>query len=127
MSNQYHTRVFVLNYSNDSLPKFETAAEIDEYHRALGRMVAYGMAPSDEDTVTLVAAGITQNPLEVCAAYYYPLPAQRMENGERWYIGSASEVVGTLIDTLAEKSKALHRPFVMAAVKHNDGKFGFHS
>jgi hypothetical protein len=126
----YHTRVLVLNYSDEDLPQFETQEEIDAWYQAVGRMVLYGMRKdAAEDTIQLVTAGLSKSPTELCAAYHPTLPAraEKYEDGFGRYIGSTSEVVDNFTEQLHERSQEQGRAFVMAAVLHSDGTWGFHS
>lgn len=126
----FHKRVFVFTYFDEDLPKFETQEEIDEWHRALGRMVAYGLnRDATEDTIEIVTAGLTTKPLEVCAGYHARLPVTDVKDADGnlcYYKGDGAKL-DTVLDQLTIKARGQHRAFVMAAVKHSDGKFGFHS
>jgi len=126
----YHTRVLVLNYSDEDMPQFETQKEIDAWYQAVGRMVLYGMRKdAAEGTIQLVTARLSKSPTELCASYYPTLPAcaEKCSDGFGRYIGSMSEVVDNLTDQLHERSQEQGRAFVMGAVLHSDGTWGFHS
>lgn len=127
--NRYHQRFFVLHYDEKSLPKFETGAEVQDFYAALGRMMFYGLQrEATEDRVDIVTAGITQNPVEITAAYHRPLPARdTWGDGTPKYIDSTSWACDELVKKLTHAAREQGRAFVMAAVKHNDGEFGFHS
>lgn len=127
--NRYHQRFFVLHYDEKSLPRFETDEGLQDFYAALGRMMFYGLhREATEDLVDIVTAGITQNPLEITAAYHRPLPARdKWEDGTSKYIDSNSEACDELVKKLTHRAREQGRAFVMGAVKHNDGKFGFHS
>lgn len=130
MSNTYQRRIINLTYFPKSLPSFTTQDAQDDYYRALGRMVAFGLLhdPAD-DTIQVVNASITNKPLEICATYHPPVSAQpeRYADGHRKYLGSPGERTDTLITAMLEDAQKQGRPFVMAAVFHNDGRWGFHS
>lgn len=126
----YHTRIITLTYNDASVPTFETQAEIDEWHRALGRMVAYGLrtAPTDESVIEWVPMAFGTRPTEIDAAYHAPIISQpiKYEDGGARYLGSPA----AKLDGFANELKNLtdgRRPFVMGAVLHGDGKWGFHS
>lgn len=126
----FHKRVFVLTYFDEDLPKFETQEEVDDWYRALGRMVAYDLNRDDtEDTIELVTAGLTTNPLEVCAGYHARLPVTDVydDQGNPCFYQGDGAKLDNVLDGLAFKARGKHRAFTMAAVKHSDGKFGFHS
>ena len=127
----YHRRIFSLTYDSAQLPMFETDAEMQDYCAAVGRMVVYGLQrdAAAEASVQLVTAGITQKPLELCCAYSQPLleKADTYRSGTPRYIDSTAQEVDIFMGTLRGRADALGRAFVMAAVKHSDGKFGFHS
>lgn len=126
----YNEIVFRLTYSPQDLPTFETQAACDDFFKALGRMVHYAMQDNrqEQDEVRIVNAHMTTNPLEVCAAYHAALPAAEIgEDGYPYYYRGAQGKLSAALDPLIEQSKNIHRPFVMAAVQHQDGTFGFHS
>lgn len=126
----FHKRVFVLTYFSDDVPLLKTQEEVDDWYRALGRMVAYNMNRDDtQDTIELVTAGLTTNPLEVCAGYHARLPVTDVhdEHGNPSYYKGDGAMLDGVLDKLAIKARSKHRPFTLAAVKHSDGKFGFHS
>jgi len=130
MSKSYQRRIVNLTYFPDALPSFDNQEAQDDYYRALGRMVAFGLLRNpDDDAIQVVNAAITNHPLEICATYHPPVPAQpeRYADGHRKYLGSPGERTDTLITTMLEDARKQGRPFVMAAVFHNDGKWGFHS
>ena len=123
--NKYHQRVFVMNYDEQSLPKFETQEELDEFHKAVGRMVCYGlMYGAQEDRVDVVVGNLTRKPLELCCAFHESQEGfLRYADGSHRYTGSPFEAVSQFVDRMKGE-----RPFVMAAVKStHDDKFGFHS
>lgn len=123
-NNKYHQRVFVLNYDEQSLPKFETQAEVDEFHKTVGRMICYGLAREAEtDRVDVVVGSLGRNPVELCCAYHqWQEGFLRYADGTHRYTGSPFDAVHQFVDRMKGE-----RPFVMAAVQHHDGKFGFHS
>jgi len=128
MSKKMHTRIINLSYFDEDLPKFASNVEQDEWHRALGRMVAYGLYGDwAEDTVQYVNL-VLQRSDEIMGVYARPLPTLRKDegDGQTWYWNSAQELVDCFIKDLYEKSQAQGQSFVMGAVKH-DGKYGFHS
>lgn len=128
--NLFHRRLVSLSYFTEDLPKFQTENEIQAWYAAVGRMVLFGLAQdAPDDTVQLVQMGITQNPLELDAVYCRTLPAyqERYANGEYRSLDSHGSRIAELERYLHEESQKLGRPFVMGAVKHADGVFGFHS
>lgn len=120
-------RVIKLTYFPEKLPKFETQAEIDEWHRAIGRTVVFGMGDTGEDVVELVHAFITTNPLEIEAAYYPKIPSLNPLTDALRYVGSNRETLDAAWKQLEVKALDIGTPFVMGAVQGSDGKFGFHS
>ena len=55
MSKAANIRVVRLFWFDGAIPKFETTAELKEWHEAVGRMVTYGMHHDhDDDTVQYV-------------------------------------------------------------------------
>lgn len=105
-----HRRVIDLTYWEDKLPTFSSNEEMHEYHRALGRMVMYGLQREAEHS-TLQLVRLYLEPDEITGAYQHPLPDE-----------------GTTESRTTQALEALRtdRAFVMGAVKHGD-KFGFHS
>lgn len=124
----YHQRVFILDYAQEDLPMFKTDAEMNEFYRVLGRTLAYGMyGDRDEDCLDLVTSTLTVNPLEVDAAYWPRLPCvDKYEDGSRKYLGSAEGAVRELQENLRRRMNG-RAPFVIGAVLHGDGAWGFHS
>jgi len=123
-------RIFSLSYTPEHMPTFQTQEEIDEFHRAIGRMVTYGLTRSSREThLELVTAQLTHAPLELCAVYHPPVLAQphQYADGTPRYLDSPAQSTDTLIQTLGAQSAKAGRPFVMAAVRHMDGQWGFHS
>ena len=126
MSNAFHRRVFILSYFDDKIPKFATLEDQNAFHQALGRMVAYGLqSGAEHDTIQLVSSGITQKPLEIDAAYYRPIQASTVDE-DGFYRGLPVQYEESEFRfNLASQSEGT--PFVMGAVLHEDGKWGFHS
>lgn len=127
---QYHRRILVLDYSDEGIPMHKTQEDLDAWYQAVGRMVTYGLKKeASEDTIQLVTAGLTRNPAEFCAAFHRTLPAcaEKYQDGHSRYIGSTSEATDNFVDSLHRLSEEQGRSFVMAAVLHSDGKWGFHS
>ncbi len=126
----YHDLIFKISYSSDCIPQFETQEDQDKFFRALGRMVFYAMLgpDQDKDTVKIVNASLGKDPLEILGVYFAPLPSAEMgEDGYPvYYRGPAAEIDNTLLGII-DKSREVHRPFTMAAIKHRNGEFGFHS
>lgn len=124
MSNKYHQMVLVLNYSEDTLPTFKTPAEVDAYHQALGRMVAYGMLQEAEDDSTRVVTGRTgRNPAEVLMTYYQPVLVTRDSYGFTRTLNTPKGALDGIIGNLLDKGWHGHG-FTMGAVLHSDGKWG---
>ena len=123
--NKYHQRVFVMNYDEQSLPKFESNAEQDEFYKAVGRMMCYGLhREAETDRVDLVVGSLNRNPIELCCAYHqWKEGFLRYADGSSRYTGSPFDAVSQFVDRMKGEW-----PFVMAAVKStHDDKFGFHS
>lgn len=127
MSNNYHTRIFVLAYSDLALEKLRNT-NIDAFHQALGRQVAYNLfRDRDEDMVEYVSASLHDN--EVVACHHPMLKAlpEVYGDGVKRYIGSNQEQVNCFDQALRAKTQDLGRPFVLGAILHSDGQWGFHS
>lgn len=126
----YHQRIFVLHYSENELPKFETDEEALAFQQAVGRMVLYGLQTDEAltDMLDVVTAGLTKEPLELCAAYHAPLRLHNIEtpDGGR-YTGSLAQVSNDFLNSLINAARNKHRAFVMAAVQHSPTQYGFHS
>ena len=122
-----HTRVLVLNYFEDEVPLHATDKEQQEWYAALGRMVAYGLYhdrnPAEESTTQYVRLGFRENPVEIDACYHKPVLQQRYEDGTPKFVGTADQGLNDLRDHLTTPKDC----FVMGAVLHSDGKWGFHS
>ena len=128
MSKTFHTRLINLNYAQEDLPRFETDEETQRWYAAVGRMVLYGMYDQqDRDTVQLVSATIATNPVEMDAGYFPRVPSttETWEDGSPRYFDSPSAKVENFLVEFRNMSDG--RAFVMGAVLHSDGKFGFHS
>ena len=124
--NLYHQRVVVLKYNERTIPKFQTQAEIDAWHQAVGRMVCYGLIQDGlEDATDLVFGTITDRPLELCCGYYPAQPSypEKYEDGYPKVLGSLASKVEQFVTML----NGGRRPFVVGAILHSDGKWGFHS
>lgn len=115
MNNFLHRRTIDFLYFEDQVPVFSTNEERDEFHRALGRMVAYDLAQDcGQDTIQLVGLMLARG--EILGAYHkkhHPYAPEKLDQKIR------DAMEGLISD----------RPFVMGAVKDSDsdGKFGFHS
>lgn len=108
-----HRRLIDLSYFESKVPLFSSNEERDEYHRALGRMVMYGLLRDHpEDTVQLV--GLHLEPKEITGAYHTSIPAYDKDKHDQRVRSAVEPLMGP-------------RPFVMGAVKDSEGKFGFHS
>ena len=122
-----HTRVVVLNYFEDEVPLHSTIEEQQEWYAALGRMVAYGLYndrnKAEDATTQYVRLGFRKKPVEIDACYHMPVPQPRHEDGSPRYGGTVSNYLHGLQDTLTTQKSG----FVMGAVLHSDGKWGFHS
>ena len=124
MSNSFHRRVITLTYFD--LPEFKSREEQDEWHRALGRMVAYGLQrEAENDTVQMVNLGLDRGD-EISAAYYPALQASEIHPEFGFRTTAPSRAFDTASEVLT-KTCAGHYPFVIGAVKDHDGKYGFHS
>ena len=127
MSSTYHNRVINIFYNEDKLPTFKTDEELNEWHRALGRLVAYGLqreAEAETDTVQLVEI-TTLSKDEMTAIYSRPMAALNMHpDGYTRYLGSPAAALSYYVADY--RRRAGGRPFVLGAVLHGD-KWGFHS
>ena len=118
-----HNRVINLTYFEHDLPKHKSAEEVDEWHRALGRAVAYCMQrEAEEATVQFVHITLDRD-ADMLAVYYKALPAYTMVAG--YHGGHLADIDGAL-GKLKTSSEELGKPFVIGAVLSN-GKYGFHS
>jgi hypothetical protein len=127
MSNKYHQMVIALNYSEYALPTFDTPAEQDAWHQALGRMVAFGLLREAEDDSTRVVVGhVGRNPTEVLMCYYPPVLATRDAEGFTRTLGTPKGAMDGILGDLLDKGWHGYG-FTMGAVLHNDGKWGYHS
>ena len=127
MSNKYHQRVIVLNYSEDDVPTFNNQKDQDAWYQALGRMVAYGMQrDAVDDSTQIVAGNLRRNPLEICLTYSPPAIAMRDDDGYRVHSGTKSMVDHHIWEAQHHMSDT-GRSFTMGAVLHSDNKWGFHS
>ena len=127
MSNKYHQRVIILNYSEDDVPAFTNHADQNARYQALGRMVAYNLQPDAVDDSTQIVTGhLRRNPLEICLSYPPPAVAVSDDDGYRVHSGTKSMVDHHIWEAQHHISDT-GRPFTMGAVLHNDNKWGFHS
>lgn len=121
-----HTRVIVLSYFEDEVPLHATHQEQEAYYAALGRMVAYGLHQdrnkAEDSTTQYVEMGFRKNPVEIDACYHEPVPQPRYEDGTPKFVGTAGQDIKELREHLASSNC-----FVIGAVLHSDGKWGFHS
>lgn len=115
----YHERVVTLNYTEKDIPKFNNQKDYDDWLKAIGRLVTYGIDPQgvDVDTVQLVNINLGQDESVAC---YYERKLQRNEDGT--YLCSNTSELSNLKLRLMEGVRA----FVLGAVKSQDG-YGFHS
>ncbi len=122
-----HTRVIVLNYFEDEVPLHATGKEQQEWYAALGRMVAYGLYhannPAEDSSTQYVRLALRKRPVEIDAVYHKPVPKQRYGDGTPRFLGTPEEAIKNLCESLTEQGSQ----FVMGAVLHGDGKWGFHS
>lgn len=119
-----HTRILILNYFEDEVPIHDTKEEQDKWYAALGRMVAYGLRNernrAEHDTMQFVSMTFDLNPTEIDACYSSEVA--RWADGE-FTRGPAEECLDNLYENLTKKGQQ----FVMGAVLHSDGEWGFHS
>lgn len=114
----FHTRVVVVHYDSNDL---DAPGDRQKWYYALGRLVAYGLQDKDrEDSTQLVSLSLG-NP-EMTACYHKPLPVPRDKDGFEIYSGSPEQAVHVMWDRLRSE-----QPFVLGAVQHDDGEWGFHS
>ena len=122
-----HTRVLVLNYFEDEVPLHATDREQQEWYAALGRMVAYGLYHDKfraaDSTTQYVRLALRKNPVEIDAYYHKPVPQQRYGDGTPKFVRTAYQYLNELRYELTTPKDC----FVMGAVLHGDGKWGFHS
>lgn len=122
-----HTRVVVLNYFEDEVPLHTTDKEQQEWYAALGRMVAYGLyndrSKAEDSTTQYVSLGFRKKPMEIDACYHMPVLQPRYEVWGAKYVGTADQYLQELQYLLTTPKNG----FVMGAVLHSDGKWGFHS
>ena len=124
MTNSFHRRVITLTYFD--LPEFKSLEEQDEWHRALGRMVAYGLQrEAENDTVQMVNVGLDRGD-EISGAYYPALVASENHPEFGFRTTENSRTFDLAADILKRPYMTSH-PFVIGAVKDHDGKYGFHS
>lgn len=127
MSNQYHQRIVVLNYSEDDVPTFNNQKDQDAWYQALGRMVAYDLQRDAVDNSTQIVSGrLSRNPTEVCLDYFPPAFTVRDEDGHV-VVGGIKSMVDWRIWEAQSHMRDTGRPFTMGAVLHSDNKWGFHS
>jgi len=121
-----HTRVIVLSYFEDEVPLHATHQEQEAYYAALGRMVAYGLYhdrnKAEDSTTQYVDMGFRKNPVEIDACYHKPIQQLRYADGTPKFVGTAAQDIKELREHLTSSNC-----FVMGAVLHSDGKWGFHS
>ena len=122
-----HTRVVVLHYFEDEVPLHTTDKEQQEWYAALGRMVAYGLYndrnKAEDSSTQFVRLDLRKNPVEIGACYHKQVLQPRYEDGEPKYVETATQYLHELQDKLTTQKSG----FVMGAVLHSDGKWGFHS
>jgi hypothetical protein len=127
----FHTRVLVINYSSDEIPKFATDKEHQAWLVAVGRMVVYGMGDKNDgevDSIDLVRGGFGKNPLEFCCTYSRSLPMYGKDS-EGWSVvaGSEWERLSNFESGFLDAARKLGHGFTIGAVLHSDGEWGFHS
>lgn len=127
MSN-YHTRIVVLSYAEDSVPEFADEASRNAWYAALGRQVAYGLFstqnPAKDHSTQLVNMTLnTYCELQICAHYYTPVLQIRYDDGCAKFTGTPDEALSNLTDKLM----STQYPLTIGAVLHQSGEWGFHS
>lgn len=115
---KHHTRVVVLDWFEDDL---KTHTPNDEFFKALGRAVAYGLASDREhDTAQLVTLSLNSG--EMLACYHRALSAyEQWPDGTLKVLGSNSSKVVDLVEHLRTPG-----PFVMGVIKSDTG-YSFNS
>ena len=120
-----HTRIITLNYFEDEVPIHDTKEDQDKWYTTLGKMVAYGLRNerngAEHDTMQYVSLYFDLNPTEITACFNSEVV--RRTEADNLTRNPAEESLEALYDELTKKS----RPFVMGAVLHSDGEWGFHS
>ena len=117
----FHKRVVTIDYCSDDLP----VGNQEEFHRALGRAVAYGMRNlPEQDTVQLVTVALDSrgnDTPEIGAAYWAAKTAYTVEyrNMEPYFRAANDAVSGLKSD----------RPqiYICGVPDAAAGKYGFHS
>ncbi len=112
----YVERVVKVSFSPDEM-RFQTDAELDAFHMALGRMLAYGMASDAERSLDVVVMGIDKSH-EITAAYW-----PGWSRGEGY---THNQPQYDLDNSL--RAFQMSRPFVMGAVPRDGGiNYSYHS
>lgn len=110
----------MLNYFPEDL-RFETQAEMDEFHKAVGRMVMAMSDRSGKDVLEYVEISILDRGTELLSVFYPPLSS-----------GDTLRGCNKLTDDVAIEQKLarkdLGKAFVMGGIKHEPGEpWTFHS
>ena len=124
----YHKRILVINYSDNDLPRFQSDEEHSKWLQAVGRMVVYGMHANDDSRggqLELVTGGFTKNPVEFDCCYWPRLSNDISSEGA--YSDNPTVKADRLVAELRNDMGDNARPFVIGAVLHGDGHWGFHS
>ena len=126
MSNSFHRRVITLTYFD--LPEFANREEQDEWHRALGRMVAYGLQREAENN-TVQSVTLNLDPRgsgDIVGAYLPALQASEI-HPEYGFVSTENSRTFYLAEDILQRPYTTCHAFVIGAVKDHDGKYGFHS
>ena len=102
----FHERIIKLSYCVEDIPKLDEAA-----YAVIGKMIMWGLVsdPEEPDSIQL-ASGSFRDKNELCLSYYEKFPISKGRG-------------------LSDKVASLRgdRCFTMAAILHDDGKWGTHS
>jgi len=114
---QMNQRMVMLTYFQGEV-RFDTQAEQDEFHKAMGRMVMAMLAQPGPEACEFVEVFIQSKSSELLGVFHPP-------------VGLDNEASTQLQAALLQQKQArvrLPKPFVMGSVKHGPGEpWTFHS
>jgi hypothetical protein len=112
----YVKRVITITYAVEDI-KFKTDAEINAFHKALGRMVAYGTSSDEPRNIEYVNMSIDRD-REITGAYFPP-----WKRGETYEDNRAQYKLEASFDEFKTG-----RAFVIGAIPRDGGvRYSFHS
>ena len=122
----YHTRVFVFDFQDDKLPKFTTDEELQAFYAMVGRMAMYGCHdPKSCDTIQFASGYIDHTGQEMIMSYRtIEAQPEKWEDGSRKYIESPMSKAEAFKLYMCSLVKSW---ITIGAVKHDDGRWSFHS